>query len=104
MRILSRPSRGAWIEMFSLFLRLFICTGRAPRGARGLKFDFYEQQPILLVLSRPSRGAWIEIFTVLLRNLCGSCRAPRGARGLKFFNLTNNYGYSEVAPLAGRVD
>ena len=53
---------------------------RAPRGARGLKSDVDNVSPAE-DLSRPSRGAWIEISCHLFhRDLCG------------------------VAPLAGRVD
>ena len=35
----SRPSRGAWIEIvFPLLTSCFTSSGRAPHGARGLKF------------------------------------------------------------------
>ena len=35
---LSCPSRGTWIEIPGLFDQEYIYLGRAPRGARGLKF------------------------------------------------------------------
>ena len=54
----SRPSRGAWIEIF-LPLLASCAPGRAPRGARGLKFV-----------------SSINIFKQI-------SRAPHGARGLK---------------------
>ena len=54
--------------------------GRAPRGARGLKFlSSFWHSPALM--SRPSRGAWIEMYP-----------SPLDSRSLL------------VAPLAGRVD
>ena len=35
---LSRPARGAWIEIFQLFCTIVILNSRAPRGVRGLKY------------------------------------------------------------------
>ena len=77
----SRPARGAWIEII-----------------RHCEADLHER-------SRPARGAWIEICSTMLSNSCEKsrpargawieirfgaegasqsiCRAPRGARGLK---------------------
>ena len=55
----SRPSRGAWIEISVDVIGTSAATGRAPRGARGLKFAEAEH----------------------LKETDG--RAPRGARGLK---------------------
>ena len=37
-----------------------LADGRAPHGARGLKFA-HEDVVVGLVGSRPARGAWIEI-------------------------------------------
>ena len=54
--------------------------GRAPRGARGLKFLLSVGVSAML-WSRPSRGAWIEMLL-----FCIPCQK------------------SLVAPLAGRVD
>ena len=34
----SRPARGAWIEMLPLRMIPLAVLGRAPHGARGLKF------------------------------------------------------------------
>ena len=59
MRQGSRPSRGAWIEIYLLRLLAFCLYRRAPRGARGLKYK--------------------NIYGYLSR----TGRAPRGARGLK---------------------
>ena len=62
-RLASCPSRGTWIEIKSLLPARARHIGRAPRGARGLKFT----DPAGLGVSYGSR-------------------APRGARGLKYFS------------------
>ena len=54
--------------------------GRAPRGARGLKW-VQEGDSSQFAKSRPSRGAWIEMLWI------SAIAVPKG-----------------VAPLAGRVD
>ena len=61
---------------------LFCWFGRAPHGARGLKF-WNSAEGALAGESRPAWGAWIEIVTkaVTLDRIVG--RAPHGARGLK---------------------
>ena len=41
MVLKSCPSRGTWIEMPSLSRCWTDSNGRAPRGARGLKYDLY---------------------------------------------------------------
>ena len=56
---LSRPTRGAWIEIPTLIFAL--------SSAR----------------SRPTRGAWIEISIILDIKDKNIGRAPHGARGLK---------------------
>ena len=59
---MSRPVWGAWIEMAILAGDRFAHRGRAPYGARGLKYD---TAGTLLAYwnnkSRPVWGAWIEI-------------------------------------------
>ena len=62
-------------------LDLCVQHGRAPRGARGLKFVSVAH--IKLGLKR---------------------RAPRGARGLKYYHCHRSAVWRLVAPLAGRVD
>ena len=60
MPSLSRPARGAWVEMKSFPTILTPRGRRAPQGARGLKYiDNYCKNPYKLG------------------------RAPQGARGLK---------------------
>ena len=57
--------------------------GRAPRGARGLKYT-HDGVHIAGGASRPSRGAWIEMQNQRLIIAHVHRRAPRGARGLKY--------------------
>ena len=101
----SRPARGAWIEIRGKRPCYCCRAGRAPQGARGLK---YSAPPINaasvsrrapqgarglksvsiegvkeLYESRPARGAWIEILPSFKRFIVSTGRAPQGARGLK---------------------
>ena len=74
----SRPARGAWIEILPLPLSLISSTGRAPHGARGLKYSHpgYNRASSM---SRPARGAWIEISRILAKSPISSV-APRTGR------------------------
>ena len=58
---LSRPARGAWVEMFFGFGTFGNFVRRAPQGARGLKFCVGAPAPSVTG-SRPARGAWVEII------------------------------------------
>ena len=78
--------------------------GRAPHGARGLKFEELD-----LVgtgkRSRPARGAWIEILFMKSATASDLGRAPHGARGLKFcLHKVAAHPLLDVAPRTGRVD
>ena len=78
----SHPSRGGWIEIQSMALRISSQDGPTPRGVGGLKSKRLETRavcrrptprgvgglksvdgdhPVLGVRSHPSRGGWIEI-------------------------------------------
>ena len=56
----SRPARGAWVEMDMRIDADSVENGRAPQGARGLKF-FKNYTSVSIISSRPARGAWVEI-------------------------------------------
>ena len=58
---MSRPARGAWVEIPILIADASEVLRRAPQGARGLKF-FQKSFWIVNTKSRPARGAWVEIF------------------------------------------
>ena len=58
--IMSRPARGAWVEILTV-LPSILCN----------------------IKSRPARGAWVEIHSPLAILLMLVRRAPQGARGLK---------------------
>ena len=75
---LSRPVRGAWIEIPLEPEALADDTGRAPYGARGLKFQQRDERGDPLS-SRPVRGAWIEICHPAGRKRGILSRPVRGA-------------------------
>ena len=81
---MSRPARGAWVEISTSKYAIALCTRRAPQGARGLKSQSF---PVALQIarSRPARGAWVEIV-VINNSLTSAGRAPQGARGLKYMS------------------
>ena len=60
--------------------------GRAPQGARGLKW-LTDSEEVEELRSRPARGAWVEIFLPLYELGSYDRRAPQGARGLKSYQL-----------------
>ena len=76
---LSRPSRGAWIEILG-------------------KGDFSS-----LSSSRPSRGAWIEILSRQNVKYMLQSRPSRGA-WIEITIYTDCLDVAQVAPLVGRVD
>ena len=120
--LLSRPARGAWVEMQILIVKPSLENRRAPQGARGLKFSLSSRvQP--LPRSRPARGAWVEIsmrqseqksymsrpargaWVEILRSLPGGGsfygRAPQGARGLKSSAYVNTRRLAPSRPARG---
>ena len=76
--LLSRPARGAWVEIHYGAYVPYILRGRAPQGARGLKCDGFVSQEEDLP-SRPARGAWVEIFVQSFSFLSDLSRPARGA-------------------------
>ena len=77
---MSRPARGAWVEIGRHPVNNTAGNRRAPQGARGLKY----------------------------KNIYGTChdrnsRAPQGARGLKSLAVAVVLGSVCVAPRKGRV-
>ena len=77
--IVSRPARGAWVEMI-LGIDIEPCSK-----------------------SRPARGAWVEIRSERDVLPLHHRRAPHGARGLKFVVLVFVTTVTWVAPRKGRV-
>ena len=76
---MSRPARGAWVEI-TVYIGRRTSSGRAPQGARGLKY---------------------KIFMAPVTDEAG--RAPQGARGLKLLWIGSAIRFSSVAPRKGRV-
>ena len=83
--------------------RLLNASGRAPHGARGLKYNDAVVYSIIK-WSRPARGAWIEIIPTKPEELTQTSRAPHGARGLKLREALPDQEGAGVAPRTGRVD
>ena len=80
---LSRPARGAWIEIRKRSTTTATSGSRAPQGAHGLK-GMACMAAGCYPLPRPARGAWIEITVTVTTRDFGAGRAPQGARGLKY--------------------
>ena len=80
--LLSRPARGAWVEIEIHRIAHLARQRRAPQGARGLK-SLLSMPTETNYLSRPARGAWVEIMMPPVPSRYGKSRAPQGARGLK---------------------
>ena len=68
--LLSRPARGAWVEILILIDEIGV-----------------------LHSSRPARGAWVEMQILIVKPSLENRRAPQGARGLKS-RKSNNCGLS----------
>ena len=124
--LLSRPVWGAWIEIPLSLAFPLLSWGRAPYGARGLKYVFAPGSPSLyggrapygarglkslgvvlsaiLSMSRPVWGAWIEMLWLFGGRITAYSRAPYGARGLKWPALGYHWRDCPVAPRMGRVD
>ena len=76
--IVSRPARGAWIEIARCCHRPVCPPGRAPHGARGLKYYYKVDED-----GKQSR-------------------APHGARGLKYGGAHACHGLRGRAPHGAR--
>ena len=98
----SRPSRGAWIEIYAVYVLPSKVQRRAPRGARGLKFEVCGVAMRNDGRSRPSRGAWIEMCNTPTKLKFPLGRAPRGARGLKFIDEIGVLHSNRRAPRGAR--
>ena len=99
----SHPSRGAWIEIYSLIFEPILKPSRTPHGVRGLKLQDLSS-PTLFDMSHPSRGAWIEIVARHIAIEEGDGRTPHGVRGLKLLPMNQYFLPVQVAPLTGCVD
>ena len=99
--LLSRPARGAWVEMYRTSNNIFCAGSRAPQGARGLKWK-NQFLKMFLHLSRPARGAWVEIPTLISTVANALSRPARGAWVEIRKSLVAKAG-TLVAPRKGRV-
>ena len=102
VKVLSPPSRGAWIEISVRAARPPVPQSRPPRGGRGLKWLILALSPVYW-LSPPSRGAWIEIQTGEHRVAAAESPPSRGA-WIEIRTVRPSVPGTRVAPLAGGVD
>ena len=99
--LLSRPARGAWVEIRGIVLKSRLEWSRPARGAWvEISFARWFCSPWP---SRPARGAWVEINKGFIYSNMGIGRAPQGARGLKSFEGSLTAYDDRVAPRKGRV-
>ena len=77
--------------------------GRAPQGARGLKWE-QERERQAAAESRAPQGARGLKFNMAKDYLSLEGRAPQGARGLKYLQFEIEAENDQVAPRKGRVD
>ena len=75
----SRPARGAWIEITRSASPRWRRSCRAPHGARGLKYKVHSDRFSAQRQSRPARGAWIEIPRRPASHPRSGSRPARGA-------------------------
>ena len=77
--------------------------GRAPQGARGLKFISITLIILICIRSRPARGAWVEIG--LADRFRTDWRRSRPARGawVEILMVFGAVVLRMVAPRKGRV-
>ena len=75
----SLPSRGAWIEMMLVMLRVSQCLSLPSRGA-WIEIRCNTRRRALAG-SLPSRGAWIEMPYNKVPHYNIDSRSPRGERG-----------------------
>ena len=83
--LLSRPARGAWVEIRAEARQIASRRCRAPQGARGLKCITVRLNSFSS-LSRAPQGARGLKFNPCNSSNEGKGRAPQGARGLKYVN------------------
>ena len=76
--------------------------GRAPQGARGLKYFVGVRGDACLLRRAPQGARGLKSFKRFYASRQSS-RAPQGARGLKFHQLTRQRKRTLVAPRKGRV-
>ena len=82
-KLLSHPTRGAWIEIDTEWQMKESCPSRTPHGVRGLKLDCGEQDQEAPPSRTPHGVRGLKLFHGRLRHPIHR-RTPHGVRGLKF--------------------
>ena len=96
-KLLSLPSREAWIEIFLNHQKIVPPICRFPRGKRGLKFCVF-LCAVPSLASLPSREAWIEMTMPTIITPSTSGRFPRGKRGLKLEEMYDLFEIKRSLP------
>ena len=76
---MSRPARGAWVEIEEVEELRAELQSRPARGA-WVEISFLGASSRGVGMSRPARGAWVEILTALSLSLNSIIVAPRKGR------------------------
>ena len=98
----SRPTRGAWIEMLWCSGASISLNGRAPHGARGLKFGVSVQNPKADYRRAPHGARGLKFCIPVQNPKANYCRAPHGARGLKYSGSERHPSLCGRAPHGAR--
>ncbi len=98
---MSRPIRGAWIEIMVMRRGIKDSTGSRPIRGAWIEINEYLTNA-RINKSRPIRGAWIEIASPPGCAQGGGSRAPYGARGLKSHSHYKTYNKTRRAPYGAR--
>ena len=98
---LSRPARGAWVEIRLMNSSIFSTIRRAPQGARGLKSArTYRDTEIFGRAPQGARG--LKFAPLRADAQHNSRRAPQGARGLKYRRQRKTHSALGRAPQGAR--
>ena len=100
--VMSRPARGGWIEISSIFTAMYF--GRPSRPARGGWIEIYLVTGLVqLFASRPARGGWIEIGVCKCYRRNAGSRPARGG-WIEIERDGRIFEKQKVPPRTGRVD
>ena len=98
----SRPARGAWVEILCVFDAVRDFAGRAPQGARGLKYESAGCCGLPVYGRAPQGARGLKFRLPFTRGRLSISRAPQGARGLKYNHIKTKVNATGRAPQGAR--
>ncbi len=98
----SRPARGAWVEILCVFDAVRDFAGRAPQGARGLKYESAGCCGLPVYGRAPQVARGLKFRLPFTRGRLSISRAPQGARGLKYNHIKTKVNATGRAPQGAR--